>query len=270
MANFNLDEVFIFEGFSDESINRLKEIWIAKEASRGETLLVAGKIVQGLFILTGGEVKVELDGRILAKIKKGGVFGEMSFLGNNEDASATIKVESEKASFFLCERQVFLNEIEKNDKFCRDFYKGMALLISERLRHTNEKISTELKLGFSNISELINELDENSKIDQTRESLDKTGAHIVTKLMETMPKIEELKRLHPEDDSKFETILKNLREIMMEDTQTFDRICQKIDQLKQYFDNLKTIVSGAGVFGIKGDKNLFTQNAAQESTIEFL
>ena len=268
--DFDYKTVSLFEVFSEESLARLHEIFTSEQAERGTLLIEAGKTVPAIFVLREGEVLVELEDRILAKIKKGGVFGEMSFLGQSVKASATIRVESQSISYLQCQREIFLREIDQNDRFSRDFYKGVSLLMSERLRQTNEKMRSELREGFAKIVDLIQELEENSKIDQTRDSLDKTGSHIVSKIRETIPKIRELESHHPEEYQQFEEVLANLEEIMIEDAQSFDRICQKIDQLRQYFSNLKTIVRGAGVFEIRGDKKLFDESSKPESTIEFL
>lgn len=270
MSTSRIEEVSLFDHFSDASKHRLQEIVETLSSQKDTLLLEAGKTVPGLYVLTQGEVLVELEDRILARIRPGGVFGEMSFLGVNDKASATIRVETDEVRYLFCQRQTLLHEIEHNDRLSRDFFKAVAILMSERLRTTNEKMNSELRSGFSKIADLIDELDENSKIDQTRESLDQTGSHIVAKLRETIPQIEELESHHPEEYQEFEQVLNNLKEIMIEDAQSFDRICQKIDQLRQYFDNLKTIIKGAGMFNIKGDKNLFKEGQAEQSTIEFL
>ena len=265
-----IDSVPLFKDFSDTSKSRLNEIVVSQTAAKGEHLLEQNETVPGLFVLTDGEVLVEIGDRVLARIRSGGIFGEMSFLGMSDKASATIKVESNTASYLFCSRKDLVYEIEHNDRLSRDFFKSVSILMSDRLRTTNNKMNTELKNGFSKIADLLIELDENSKIDQTRDSLDETGLHIVNKLLETIPIVEELETRHPNDKEQFKLVLDNLKEIMIEDSQSFDRICQKIDQLRQYFDNLKTIITGSGMFNITGDRNLINKDQTQQGTIEFL
>ena len=181
-----VNEIPIFQGFDRFSYDTLMKIFKAKEGKQREVLVLEKQPVKGLYVILDGEVVVELQEHKtqLATISRGGSFGEMSLIKDGEVASASIIVKSETLSYLFCDKETFMDTISRDREFGLGFFKGTSLMLSERLKVTNERIDQELTRGYERISTIMEELDTNSKIDQTKDSLDQTGSELVKKLFE--------------------------------------------------------------------------------------
>lgn len=254
-----LSEIPLFKGCTSSTIKTLTSIFKAINGEKGLTLIKEDKVVSGLFIIVEGEVVVALDENKteLARLGRGASFGEMSLIKEGEVASATICVASDTIQYLFCDRGVFLDMLNQDPVFSADFFKGASLLLSERLRTTNAKMDNELAEGYKNIKNIINNLEVGSKLDKTRNSLDQTGANIVTKIYEIIPEIDKIRKDETEHNADLKKVSELLEEIALIDSQNFDRVCQMLDQIKQNFDNLKRIIYGGQVQEIKGDAHLF-------------
>ena len=62
----------------------------ARDVQRGEVLVKQGQPSDGLYVVLSGEVEVEANGKRIAGLKEGQVFGEMSLMTRSA-ASATVK-----------------------------------------------------------------------------------------------------------------------------------------------------------------------------------
>jgi len=159
LENFNL-----FSGLKQESMMELNKISIEKEMSKNQPIYFPNEPSNSIFFLKTGKVKISRyseDGKemIMAFINPGEVFGEMSYLG--EDERTDIAVTAEPS--FIC-------AINKND-FARFIENNPALnlkltrLIGLKLKSYSERIED---LVFKDakqrvISFLIKLADENGK-----------------------------------------------------------------------------------------------------------
>lgn len=79
----------LFQPFGRKDRRALVERFRAREVRRGEVLVREGQPVDGLYVVLSGEVAVTKDGQLLAHLREGELFGEMSLL-NRTPATATV------------------------------------------------------------------------------------------------------------------------------------------------------------------------------------
>lgn len=134
--------VDLFSALDDAQVATLASMIIEKGFKKGEIILMEDDDTsQSLFIIAKGEVKVVLtaeDGReaILASLKEGDFFGEMSLL-DGEPRSATVRA-VEDSRLLTIRREDFLSALRKQPDL------ALTLLgeMSKRLRKSNRQISS--------------------------------------------------------------------------------------------------------------------------------
>ncbi len=142
LKNELLRGVDLFSALDDTQLDVMAAMVIEKSFRKGEIILHEDDdSSQSLFIIAKGEVKVVLtaeDGReaILASLKEGEFFGEMSLL-DGEPRSATVRA-VEDSRLLTIRREEFLNVMRKQPDL------SLTLLgeMSRRLRKSNRQISS--------------------------------------------------------------------------------------------------------------------------------
>lgn len=142
LQNELLRGVDLFSALDDAQVDTLASMIIEKGFKKGEIILMEDDDTsQSLFIIARGEVKVVLtaeDGReaILASLKEGDFFGEMSLL-DGEPRSATVRA-VEDSRLLTIRREDFLGALRKQPDL------ALTLLgeMSKRLRRSNRQISS--------------------------------------------------------------------------------------------------------------------------------
>ncbi|MDQ3263066.1 MAG: cyclic nucleotide-binding domain-containing protein [Myxococcota bacterium] len=79
----------LFQPFAKKERKTLIERFRARDVKKGDTIIREGGQTDGLYVLLSGEVEVMKEARVLARLKEGDVFGEMSLLQKGP-ASATV------------------------------------------------------------------------------------------------------------------------------------------------------------------------------------
>ena len=142
LKNELLKGVDLFSALDDQQLDTVAQMIIEKLYRKGDIILMEDDDTnQSLFIIAKGEVKVVLtaeDGReaILASLKEGDFFGEMSLL-DGEPRSATVRA-VEESRLLTIRREDFLQAMKKQPDL------ALTLLgeMSRRLRKSNRQISS--------------------------------------------------------------------------------------------------------------------------------
>ncbi len=137
-----LKGVDLFSALDDHQLETIAQMIIEKSFRKSDIILMEDdESSQSLFIIAKGEVKVVLtaeDGReaILASLKEGDFFGEMSLL-DGEPRSATVRA-VEDSRLLAIRREDFLAAMKKQPDL------ALTLLgeMSRRLRKSNRQISS--------------------------------------------------------------------------------------------------------------------------------
>jgi CRP/FNR family cyclic AMP-dependent transcriptional regulator len=137
-----LKGVDLFSALDDAQLETISQMVIDKNYRKGDIILMEDDDSnQSLFIIAKGEVKVVLtaeDGReaILASLKEGDFFGEMSLL-DGEPRSATVRA-VEESRLLTIRREDFLLAMKKQP----DLALTLLAEMSRRLRKSNRQISS--------------------------------------------------------------------------------------------------------------------------------
>jgi CRP-like cAMP-binding protein len=79
----------LFQSFDRKDRRELVEKFLARDARKGDAIVQEGVRADGLYVVLSGEVEVRKAGQVLAHLKEGELFGEMSLL-NKAPATATV------------------------------------------------------------------------------------------------------------------------------------------------------------------------------------
>lgn len=79
----------LFRSFGKASRRKLLERFRARDVPRGHVFVIEGEETDGLYVILSGEVSVVREGQVLAHLKEGELFGEMSLL-QKTPATATV------------------------------------------------------------------------------------------------------------------------------------------------------------------------------------
>jgi len=122
--------------------NELDVAWLASTGDRldvepGQTLIQEGEPVEQLFVVLDGEadvvVSIEGNPTSVGNSRRGEMLGEMSFLG--EDSNATASVKATEAMLLLAiSKERIRQQLEADLAFAERFYRSLAVLLSHRSR----------------------------------------------------------------------------------------------------------------------------------------
>ena len=142
----NIRNVSFFSTLSDQELEMVARIAIAKTFSKGYMVFEEGEKRDTLYIVLKGRVKISLydeDGReyILDIIGKDGFFGELSLF---EELSGFANVMTlEQCDLLMIRRNDFMKLLMENQAFAMSMIKEL----SKRLRAANEKLKSFAFLG---------------------------------------------------------------------------------------------------------------------------
>jgi CRP-like cAMP-binding protein len=132
----------LFAPFNKSDRRMLVEKFRARDVQKGEVLIREGERSDGLYIVLSGEVEVKKGHQLLAHLKEGEVFGEMSLL-QKTPASATVQA-SKRTSLLRLPREQF-DEIVLS-------HPQILMLVSE-LTDSRKKETEALLSGKVKVSE---------------------------------------------------------------------------------------------------------------------
>lgn len=139
-----LKENPLFEGLSDDGLERILEICSEREYNEGDTIFSKGDKAEELFILYDGEceVKVALGGTLeyytVYRLSPGEVFGEMGFIDRSE-RSATVRC-AKNAKVLVLKRADFDKLAKKTPEIAATIMSNMATILARRLRETDAEL----------------------------------------------------------------------------------------------------------------------------------
>jgi len=105
----------------------------------GQALIREGDPSWALYVVTEGTARVERNGKAIATMSEGDIFGEMSFLESG-NASATVTAQDD-LSVELIESRELLQTFESFPHLGARFYRSIAVTLSRRLRETSRLLA---------------------------------------------------------------------------------------------------------------------------------
>jgi len=153
-----LRQISIFSETDEPVLTELAGTLTEKEVLKGSVIVRKGEAGNALYIIADGSVRIHDGNHVLARMTKGGVFGEYALLDNNA-RSASVTAE-EKCTLLQLDRSSFYQIAVKNTEILQ----GTLRALIRRMREMNE---LEEKLSRSYL-----------KIQKQKEQIEKQNASI--------------------------------------------------------------------------------------------
>jgi len=132
----------ILGDFNDEDVEWLVDVGIKKTVQTDELLIEAKVHLHEIYFVLEGKFNIDLPhGTSLAKIKKGEILGEMSFI--EEEAPLVHVRAAEPSTVISISHESLTDRFRDSPGFEGRFYKAMSLCLSSRLRGVAARISYE-------------------------------------------------------------------------------------------------------------------------------
>ncbi|QDU63971.1 DNA-binding transcriptional dual regulator Crp [Planctomycetes bacterium Pan216] len=125
---------------SDEDFEWLLESGAKRRLSPNEVLIHEGRSIEGLSIIVEGELAVtHSDDREVARLGPGEFVGEISFVDQRPPLASVRSVRH--ATLLEIPRQALSDKLAYDHVFAARFYRALAMLLADRLRHTVRRMS---------------------------------------------------------------------------------------------------------------------------------
>jgi CRP/FNR family transcriptional regulator, cyclic AMP receptor protein len=131
-----LKSVPLFSGLSNKHLAKIASATDETRVTSGRVIAKQGSVRREVFIIIEGKARVERDGKLIARLKPGDSFGEMSLI-DGEPRSATVTADGD-VSVLMVDPRSFLALLEDAPALSR---KVMAALC-ERLRAADVQLAT--------------------------------------------------------------------------------------------------------------------------------
>jgi CRP/FNR family transcriptional regulator, cyclic AMP receptor protein len=125
----------LFRGLGAEELTAISKLCKPMEFKEGDVMVKEGDAGLGFYLIVKGAAKVRHRGKVVAQLKRGSFFGEMSLLDSGPRSADVIA--SEPTSCLVLLRWNFWSLVSKNSKIAKGLLEEMA----RRLRATNEALS---------------------------------------------------------------------------------------------------------------------------------
>ncbi len=151
--------LFVFRELNDSDIDWMSKAGIRERLTEGGVLIQEGQSIDAFYILLDGSLNVtvsqsdsplnrtfalleggQLEGQKLAKLSKGEIVGEMSFLDNRPPSASVIALEN--SLVLAIPRKQLAAKLQQDSGFAARFYRSLAVLLADRFRNTISQIGS--------------------------------------------------------------------------------------------------------------------------------
>lgn len=254
-----IKDIALFSMIDESCVATVQALFESREYKKGTCILEYDRPVDGLYLLERGEVGVtipELEGE-LATLGEGSSFGELTLFNAIDRASATVKVSSDVAQVEFCPRQALMEALKVHPLLAAGFYHGSALLISARLRTTNEKISGEIAKSIKMAKTLLVEVSASGHLGHAQQELHDAGTHIVSTMTGIVKSLLVMKQSGEQiDHEDISHLADSAKEIYYSDFHVFGNVHKQLQILGQHLDNVMRLLSQQEIVEVEDDLSL--------------
>jgi CRP-like cAMP-binding protein len=249
----------IFSEVEEGKLGQIEALFITRSFEKGDEVTRFGEPVDGLYLLDKGEVEVSIPGfeGILATLKEGSSFGELSLFNPEDVASATVAVSSDTAELLFCPRDALNLALSVDEKLAASFYRGSTIMVTERLKNTNRKISGEISKSINTATRLIEEVSTAGDLGQTQDELLNVGSSIVSSMTDIVKSLLVLKESNRAvDPVEIARLADKAKDIYYSDFHVFEKVSKQLKVIGQHLDNVNLILSHQPVLEVEEDMSL--------------
>jgi CRP-like cAMP-binding protein len=138
--------MFILGELSDDDVDWIIQTSQREEIPPAKVLIQKGTPLDRLYLLLEGQLRVTIEGKQIALLNSGEIFGEMSFI-NAELPVATVETVQtvNKCVVLSIAHDALREKLRQDVRFEANFYRALAMFLSERLRMADHQLSS---LGY--------------------------------------------------------------------------------------------------------------------------
>ena len=129
--------LFILGELDDADVDWLMRVGRKEQIATGSRLIQEGYPIDAFYVVVSGEFQVvveALQGREIARLKSGEVFGEISFLDSRPPVATVIATRD--SIVFTIPGKALQQKLDDGGKFASHFYRAIALFLADRMRNT--------------------------------------------------------------------------------------------------------------------------------------
>lgn len=256
----DISEIEIFARIDQSRHDKIRALFSARRFDKGTVVIEYGKPVEGLYLLERGEVAVSLPGfeGVLATLGEGKSFGELSLFNADDLASATVQVSSDVAELNFCPREMLVQALSEDQVLAAGFYHGSALLVADRLRSTNRKISGEIAKSIKMASALIEEISTSGNLGVAQQEIQAAGSKVVSSMTGILKRLLVMKESGgPVSHAEIARLADSARDIYYSEFEIFERMHKQLKVLGQHLDNVTRILSQQEMLEVDEDLVLY-------------
>ena len=150
--------LYIFGLLTDADVDWLAATGKRSRIGGGEVLIEEGRHVDSISLLLQGALTVTIKGvGEVARLGVGEIVGEMSYV-DSAPPSATVKAVGDCLALVI-DKRALTRKLEADPAFGCRFYRGLAILLADRLRGTERRLSYGRSANLETKTVLEDELD---------------------------------------------------------------------------------------------------------------
>ena len=257
--NKDIQDIEIFSQIHESRETVIRDLFSPVSLTKDTVIIEYAKPVDGLYVLESGEVSITIPGfsGVLATLGEGKSFGELSLFNADDTASATVTVASDNAQLSFCPRAALMDALAGDELLAAGFYHGSALLVAERLRTTNQKISGEIAKSMKMAGALIEEISTSGNLGFTQAALQEAGTNIVSGMTDILKKLLMMKQSGEAiSHEEIAQLADSAKDIYYSEFQVFEKVHTQLQTLGSHLDNVTRILTQQEVLEVEEDMSL--------------
>ncbi len=136
--------LIILHELNNDDLNWLLQNGQNRSLQPEEVLIYEGQSIAGLYFVLDGKLSILLDQQELARIGRGEVVGEISFL-DERPPIATVQA-LDPSLLLAIPRLRLMPKLSRDGGFASRFYRGLSLCLADRMRGTVQRLGYGLEV----------------------------------------------------------------------------------------------------------------------------
>lgn len=176
----------------------------------------------------------------------------MSLFNPGDVASATVTVSSDGAEVLFCSRDALNLALGEDEQLALSFYRASTLLVTERLKNTNQKISGEISKSIKMATRLIEQVSTAGNLGQTQDPLQSVGSTIVSSMTDIVKSLLVMKKSNRAvDQTEISRLADKAKDFYYSDFPVFQSVSKQLKVIGQHLDNVNLILSHQQVLEVE-------------------
>jgi len=130
--------LIILNELNNDDLNWLLQNGQTQRLQPNEVLIYEGQSIPGLYFVLDGNLSILLDRQELARIGRGEVVGEISFLDERPPIATVQAIDT--SLLLALPRLRLLPKLSRDGGFAARFYRGLSLCLADRMRGTVQRL----------------------------------------------------------------------------------------------------------------------------------